>query len=473
MIPEFAIIGHPNEGKSSVLSTLAEDDSVRISPTPGETTECRTFPVLIDGQEVLRFTDTPGFQNPARVLSEMKKRRGSIDPLREFREFAATITDLHDDHELLGPVERGAGIIYVVDGSRPLRGVDRMEMEILRLTGKPRMAIINCKSGEEDHLQSWKSEFRKNFNSFRVFNAHNATYAERISLLEALKSIDQDWQEPLSKAVNAFKQDWLARNRRTAEIITQLIIDSLTLKVARTVGSTKAGSETRLQEELLRDYQQQLEKLEKKAHREIRTLFKHNIFNYDLPPQSILNEDLMADRTWQLLGMTQTQLIIAGGISGAVIGAGVDVAALGHGLGLFTAMGTVAGALGALFGGDKLTDKIQILGQPLGGEQIQIGPAKSIELMFVLLNRSLLFYQHVINWAHGRRDYDTQTQASGLFEKGQKALTADWSAANIKICDNLFKQAREGSDKVSGQQHIKFRELVEKSLEDLSHRNYY
>ena len=35
-IPEFAIVGHPNEGKSSVVSTLAEDDSVRISAYPGE-----------------------------------------------------------------------------------------------------------------------------------------------------------------------------------------------------------------------------------------------------------------------------------------------------------------------------------------------------------------------------------------------------------------------------------------------------
>ena len=33
-IPEFAIVGHPNEGKSSVVSTLAEDDSVRVTPTP-------------------------------------------------------------------------------------------------------------------------------------------------------------------------------------------------------------------------------------------------------------------------------------------------------------------------------------------------------------------------------------------------------------------------------------------------------
>ena len=76
MTPEIAIMGHPNEGKSSVLSTLAEDDSVRVSPTPGETTRCRTFPVVIDGREVLRFTDTPGFQNPGRVLSMLKKISG-------------------------------------------------------------------------------------------------------------------------------------------------------------------------------------------------------------------------------------------------------------------------------------------------------------------------------------------------------------------------------------------------------------
>jgi Predicted GTPase len=36
-ILSFAIVGHPNEGKSSVVSTLAEDDSVRVTPIPGET----------------------------------------------------------------------------------------------------------------------------------------------------------------------------------------------------------------------------------------------------------------------------------------------------------------------------------------------------------------------------------------------------------------------------------------------------
>ena len=58
-IPEFAIIGHPNEGKSSVVSTLAEDDTVPVSRIPGETTTSRVYPVSIDGKEIIRFIDAP------------------------------------------------------------------------------------------------------------------------------------------------------------------------------------------------------------------------------------------------------------------------------------------------------------------------------------------------------------------------------------------------------------------------------
>ncbi len=56
-IPAFAILGHPNEGKSSVVATLAEDDSVRISPVPGETKKCRVYPVFVDADEIIRFID--------------------------------------------------------------------------------------------------------------------------------------------------------------------------------------------------------------------------------------------------------------------------------------------------------------------------------------------------------------------------------------------------------------------------------
>ena len=468
MTPEFAILGHPNEGKSSVLSTLAEDDSVRVSATPGETTECRTFPVVIDGREVLRFTDTPGFQNPARVLSELKKRTATDDnPLATFRAYAATIDELHDDCELLGPVERGAGIIYVVDGSRPVRNVDRAEMEILRLTGKPRMAIINCKDGGDNSLDAWKTEFRKNFNANRVFNAHRATYAERILLLEALKAIDQDWHEALSEVIAAFKKDWAARNSATADTIVGLLSDSMSLQLTDNISAEKEAEKAR--QKLFVNYSETISGMEQKAHQRIRGLYKHNIFHYDLPPHSILNKDLFDEQTWQLLGLTRQQVIIAGGLGGAAIGAGLEMAAFGHGLGLFTAVGTLAGALGALFGGENLSDKIKFLGLPLGGKQVQVGPAKSIDLLFILLNRSLLYYQHTINWAHGRRNYTKEPPAEPSSRDGvsPQGFTQNWSAGNIKICHDFFKAIRD--DKANqGQKAVeKFRELLLRTMQQI------
>jgi hypothetical protein len=466
MIPEFAILGHPNEGKSSVLSTLAEDDSVRVSHIPGETTECRSFPVIIDGREVLRFTDTPGFQNPARVLVELKKRiKLGDNPLGEFRTFAASVPELHDDRELLGPVERGAGIIYVVDGSRPVRNVDRAEMEILRLTGKPRMAVINCKEQDNEHLETWKNEFRKNFNSSRVFNAHRATYAERILLLEALKSIDQDWHQPLSLVVDAFRKDWAARNDATVDIITGLLIDSLTLQLSENIGSDKEAVQCR--ERLFRTYSETLVQKEKIAYQRIRSLFKHNIFQYELPPHSVLHADLFDERTWQLLGLTKKQVIIAGGLGGAAIGAGLEMATLGHSLGIFTVAGTVAGALGALFGGETFSGKAELMGIPLGGERVQVGPAKSIDLLFVLLNRSLLYYRHTINWAHGRRDYDKASRPL-LQATSRQAFTDRWSAGNIKLCHDLFKNLNKKSGDGDDRENARFRELLRATLQEIS-----
>lgn len=106
--PTFAIVGHPNEGKSSVLSTLSEDDSVRVSPVPGETKECRTFPVIIDNKEVIRFTDTPGFQNPRKTLAWMQQYQGDdrdliTDFIRSHRDDPA----FHDDCALLAPLLPG------------------------------------------------------------------------------------------------------------------------------------------------------------------------------------------------------------------------------------------------------------------------------------------------------------------------------------------------------------------------------
>ena len=60
--PKFAVVGHPNKGKSSIVSSLAMDDSVQISDIPGTTTKSRSFPLIVDGKILYELLDTPGFQ---------------------------------------------------------------------------------------------------------------------------------------------------------------------------------------------------------------------------------------------------------------------------------------------------------------------------------------------------------------------------------------------------------------------------
>ncbi len=469
MIPEFAILGHPNEGKSSVLSTLAEDDSVRISPTPGETTKCRSFPVVIDGREILRFVDTPGFQNPRRVLTELQTiANDSPEPFHLFLDRFQATPEFADDCELLRPVVEGAGIIYVIDASRPLRNVDRAEMEILRLTGKPRMAVMNCKEHDTEYLSQWKNELRKNFNSNRLFNAHRATYAERILLLESLKSIDQDWQAPLATVVDTFKKDWEARNSRTADILCEMLAQCLVFKVART--SPEHKKEEEIRKNLFATYTQTVKKIEQESHQRIRALFKHNIFNYTLPPYSILHEDLFNAKTWQFLGLDKKQIAIIGGLGGATLAATLDLATGGASLGFFTTLGGALGAAGAIYGGKSLSTKAQFMGVGLGNRMIQIGPNKNIQFFFILLDRALLYYSHIINWAHGRRDYPENLETTeALFPKKIQGYTKTLPLASLKVCHDFFKAFKSTNEPKKAEAEKRLKEVIRSTLLEISH----
>ncbi|MGE0087213.1 MAG: GTPase/DUF3482 domain-containing protein [Desulfococcaceae bacterium] len=465
-VPEFAIVGHPNEGKSSVVSTLAEDDSVRVSPTPGETIVCQTFPVIIDGREIISFIDTPGFQNPIRTLEWMHAYQGTDELIvHVFREAHADDPEFRDDVELFSPIAKGAGIIYVVDGSRPLRKTDKAEMEVLRLTGRPRMAIINCKEDETEYIEQWKGEFRKYFNSVRMFNAHRATYAERIELLETLKSIDQDWQPALVQVISAFKKDWENRNLQTVDIICAMLADCLTYSVSKNF--TEKTGEDVLRKRLQAEYNQAVEKMEKTAHQRIRKLFRHNIFNCELPAHSILHEDLFNEKTWQFLGLTRGQIITAAGLAGGAIGAALDVAAHGLTFGVFTAIGGLAGAGWAAFGGGKKLAKAKVKGINLGGQQIRVGPLDNIQFLYILLDRALIFYSHIINWAHGRRDY-LPVPVLRKNETGKAGITSQWDDSSRRICTAFFSALRGNDEGAAEKARKEMKKMLGEALYKLS-----
>ena len=467
----FAIVGHPNEGKSSVVSTLAEDDSVRITLIPGETVVCRTFPVVIDGAEIIRFVDTPGFQSPLATLAWLQEHEGP-DMLEGFIASHKDDPRFSGECELFAPLAQGAGIIYVVDASRPLRSVDIAEMEILRMTGIPRMAIINNKDETNTFLDAWRGELRKHFNAIRVFNAHLATYAERIALLESLKAIDQQGEDALAKVIDAFQEDWARRTSMTAMIICSLINKCLEYQATRNFSDDSKVEA--VEQKLISEYQKDISGIEKRSHGEIRKLFKHNIFNYELPEHSIAGEDLFHEKTWQILGLSPWQLAMAGAAAGGGLGLGLDAATAGITFGVFALSGALLGAGSALAGGKRASKAVvkgpklgsyQVEGK-LGGSQLRIGPVTNIQFPFILLDRALIFYTHAINWAHGRRGRKDEERS----QVEDRSYVASFTTEQRGICSVFFQAVRSNNEKKYEHARQAMINMLKEVLTDISHR---
>lgn len=400
-VPEFVVLGHPNEGKSSLVSTLSEDDTVRISPYPGETTECRVFPVTIDGREIVRFTDTPGFQVPQKTLAWFERcPLQGVNKVKSFIEENKNDPMFRDECELMKPLARNAIIIFVVDGSRPLRLNDRAEMAILKQTSLPRMAVINNKSATPDFTEAWTTELARYFDKVIVFNSHKASYLSRIHLLSELRFIRGQANDSLAKVIEAFKQEWDRRNTLTAGLVLDLLDKALNHSVK---GKITDSSEKETEKRLLQDlWTSDIKAMEKATHQNIRALFKHNIFHVNLPDQSLASIDLFDRESWKVLGLSRTELAASAATIGAAAAATLDLALAGHSLGLFAAIGGVVGAGSALLGAKRI-GKVRVLGKHLGTTTLKVGPNRNLQFMMVLLDRSLIFYSHVINWAHGRR----------------------------------------------------------------------
>ncbi|SDX47293.1 small GTP-binding protein domain-containing protein [Allochromatium warmingii] len=444
-IPRLAIMGHPNAGKSSVVATLTENDRIAIDKRAGTTTKSDFYPVVIDGQTVIEFIDTPGFQNPNAILEWFQAHEDKTADLAHAFVAAHQYDPLYaHDIALLEPVAEGAGIILVVDGSKRIKEKDRVEIELLRLTARPRMAILNNLSKQDRYMDQWRDALSKAFNSVREFNAHRATYDERIKLLSALKTIDQRWEPMVGQAIDAFAGDWERRTDQAVSTILDLLKQALSYKVSKTVKSGQVifqSGRDRVKAELSAEFEDGLRRLEVVAQEHIRANFRHNVWN--VPPDSVLSQDLLSEDVGQALGLSRRQLALVGAGVGAASGVTLDLATAGHSLGTGMLLGAAAGGVLGMMGGKALA-KFDIERAP-NTQLYTIGPVSNQRFPFVLLDRIVLYSARAMNWAHGRQaaDEDDPNRVPDR-DIRPKGFTEALSTADQRALGRFFNDARRG-----------------------------
>ena len=448
-LPRFAVLGAVNHGKSSVVAALAENDRVRISRMPGETVENQRFEL----GGLFAFFDTPGFQNAREALDELRGAAQAAQPLAAFADFIARHRgDPAFDAEcrLFEPVVQGAGIVYVVDGSRPLLPLHEAEMELLRLTGAPRLALIN-RTGADDHVAAWKLRLGQHFNAVREFDAHRAGFAQRIELLETLAGIEQHWKGPLMQGVQRLRDDWQRRLDVAAGHIATLLVEALQHAEREPEAPADERARDAAFARLRERFHRQLAAREAACHAALIDLFEHRLVTSGELPAALVGDDLFADSTWALLGLDARQLLAAGAVAGAAVGAGADLLTAGHTLLAGSALGAAVGAAGALVLGKKRPE-LGVGGGPggllrwrLGGSTLQVGPYAALNFPWVLTDRALGTLAHLMQRSHARRDATTLTpEALQAVLAAQGVGSTQWPAEDRKTCEKVFARVRRG-----------------------------
>jgi GTPase Era involved in 16S rRNA processing len=453
-VPKFAVIGRVNKGKSSIVSTLAEDDSVNIDAIPGTTRYCQEFPFRLDGRTLIILIDTPGFQQAPRALAWLKDHEDSVTNRREVvAKFVKNFQDTGefvDECRLLEPILNGAGILYVVDGAKPFRKNYEAEMEILRWTGQPRMALIN-KIGEGDFSDEWCPALDQYFSVVRSFNAHYVGFQDRIRLLEAFRELHDPWRDSINESVHYLKAEWERRQRISANVIASLLIDELTYE--KEIAINKDENPKNYKHKIEAEFHDYLRNRERKARKAIEHLYQHLKIETeeDELDRPVFEQDLFAKSTWSLLGLTTKQLIALGAIAGATVGGILDAAVGGASFMAGTLIGGAIGAGSILYISTNRFATIEnIIGVLQGKQMIRIGPHKNPNFPWVLLDRALLHYKSIRDLAHSRREKiklsaesSDQRIAAKLDSSTKKELNRIFSSIRKKRSGDMAEQQRE------------------------------
>jgi hypothetical protein len=404
-VPVLAVVGHPNKGKSSIVATLAHDASVAIAPEPGTTTRTRRYPMKVGGETLYVLADTPGFQRARRALAWMRAHGTDAahraEVVRAFVETHRSSDAFVDECELLGPIVQGAGILYVVDGAKPYGTEYEPEMEILRWSGRPRLALVNT-IGAADHVEAWRAALGQYFSVVRVFDAMTADFTRQVELLRAFGQLEDGWAARFDAAARALEADRRERHRLAARAIAEMVADALALILDERLAE---GADVEAARRAIEQrYQGRLRVLEESGRRAVERVYDHTGLERSEPALRLLAEDLFSEQTWQVWGLTPRQLAVTGALGGALAGGGIDLALGGASLLAGSLVGAATGAAAAWLGGGQIAE-VRVGGLlPLGGRRLTAGPCRSVNLPYVLLGRALHHQRLVALRTHAHRD---------------------------------------------------------------------
>ena len=347
---KLAVVGHTNTGKTSLLRTLLRDVYFGEVKNEAATTRHVEQAKLTDsqtGEVLVVLYDTPGLEDASGLMDWLEdntaSRRDGIERLQQF--LAADIAqggdaltsneDYSQEAKVIRQLLASDMAIYVVDAREPVLGKYKDELAILSWAAIPVMPVFNFTDSQDANIDEWQTMLaRRNLHISTRFDSVAFEFKDEMRLWQNLATM-LTHSEMLEQLMARRTENW-AQLYEEANII---IADFL-LNVASFVREISEDDDPM---PVLAQMQEAVRQSERAMQHNLLNLYKFYDDAVAATPLELqaYQQDPFDPELLKSYGIRTT----SGAAAGALLGLGIDAAALGTTLGLGAAIGGIAGGL--------------------------------------------------------------------------------------------------------------------------------
>jgi small GTP-binding protein len=354
-----AIVGHTNTGKTSLVRTLTRDATFgEVSNRPATTRHVEGATLLVDGQPLVELYDTPGLEDPIRLLAHFERQRGArhadwIDVIRDFLESPQAQGEFAQEAKALRQVLASDVALYVIDARDRVLGKNRDELEILGRCAKPVVPVLNFTAGDDARSAEWREQLmRVNMHAVAEFDTVVLNETGEQRLFEKMLTLLDRFRPTLEALIAERKQQRADLVRAAADLLSDLLVDvaSYTVVVPEQQVDQRSAS--------LEALKQAVRDREQHCVETLLEIFRFRSDDFEARDVPIAGGqwgmDLFNPASLMQFGIRAGSGAAAGGVAGLAI----DAMTGGLSLGAAAVLGATIGAFWSTFGshGRRLVD---------------------------------------------------------------------------------------------------------------------
>ncbi len=231
-VPDIAVIGHTNAGKTSLMRTLTRQrDFGDISAHPATTRHVELAELTVAGRTVLRLYDTPGFEDSSGLLSHLERLKAArgedwIETIEAVARDPALQAGFGQEAKALNQILGSDILLYVVDVRDPVRAKHRDELEVIGRCARPVLPVLNFLAPAATREAEWREQLaRVNMHAVVAFDTVVYRETDELALYGKIAALTDAFAGPLEQLIAELTTARATLRRASALAVADLVVD--------------------------------------------------------------------------------------------------------------------------------------------------------------------------------------------------------------------------------------------------------